>query len=63
MKVKVDQDLCAACGLCADVCPEVFELKADGKAVPKAETVPAAAEESCRDAAAQCPAEAILIEE
>lgn len=28
----VDKDLCIGCGLCADICPEVFVLDDDGKA-------------------------------
>ena len=26
MKVAVDEALCSGCGLCVDICPEVFEL-------------------------------------
>ncbi len=26
MKVAVDEALCSGCGLCTDICPEVFEL-------------------------------------
>jgi ferredoxin len=29
MKAIVDKDLCIGCGLCVDVCPEVFEMNAD----------------------------------
>ncbi len=38
-KVHVDEDLCIGCGLCADTCPDVFELGDDGKAKVKAEGV------------------------
>lgn len=30
--VSVDQALCIGCGVCIDMCPEVFVLTADGKA-------------------------------
>jgi ferredoxin len=60
MKATVDSDLCIGCGLCVDICPEVFEMEGD-KAVPKVDPVPPAAEETCRDAAEQCPVEAIKI--
>jgi ferredoxin len=61
MKARVDQDLCVGCGLCPEICPEVFEMDGD-KAVAKVDEVPAGAEDACRDAAEQCPAEAIKIE-
>ncbi len=32
MAVKVDMDLCTGCGLCAQICPDVFELGDDGYA-------------------------------
>lgn len=61
MKATVDQDLCVGCGLCPELCPDVFRMDGD-KAVAKVDEVPAEAEEACRDAAEQCPAEAIKIE-
>ena len=62
MKVAIDKDLCTGCGLCCDECPVVFDFDGDTAAV-KVERVAADAEESCRDAAEQCPTEAITIEE
>jgi len=62
MKAMVDKSLCAGCGICPDICPEVFEIDGDC-AVVKVDRVPPEAEESCRDAAQQCPSEAIQIEE
>lgn len=31
-KIIIDQELCIGCGACANLCPEVFEMKNDGKA-------------------------------
>jgi ferredoxin len=62
MKASVDKDLCIGCGLCVDVCPQVFEMN-DDKAVTKVNPVPPEAEAPCRDAAGQCPVEAIKIED
>jgi len=62
MKAKVDQETCIGCGLCADICPAVFEMNADNLAEVRIEAVPDAAEEACREAAESCPVEAIAIE-
>jgi ferredoxin len=62
MKVKVDPDLCTACELCTETCPEVFEMGED-IAIVKVGTVPSDLEESARQAAEDCPAEAIIVEE
>ena len=61
MKAIVDKELCVGCGLCPELCPEVFQMEGDTAGV-KVDQVPAGAEEACRDAAQQCPAEAIKIE-
>ena len=62
MKAIVDQNLCTGCGLCPDICPEVFEMDGD-VARTKIDEVPEAAAEACRQAAEDCPVEAISIEE
>ena len=56
----VDKQTCVGCGICADTCPEVFEMQ-DGVAVVVADVVPKAAEATCKDAASNCPVEAITI--
>jgi ferredoxin len=61
MKATVDADLCTGCGLCESTCPEVFELQ-DDVAVVKVDTVPKDVEESCKQAAEDCPVEAISCE-
>ena len=35
MKANVDQNLCSGCGLCEQVCPEVFEMGDDNIAKVK----------------------------
>jgi ferredoxin len=61
MRAIVDKETCVGCGLCCDVCPEVFEMAGD-TAIAKVDKVPAEAEDTCQDAAAQCPTEAIKID-
>ena len=51
MRATVDKSLCMGCGLCPDICPEVFEMDGD-QAVTKADKVPTGAEDACREAAA-----------
>jgi len=62
MKVKVDEETCIGCGVCVDTCPEVFEL-ADDKAIAKVNEVPKDLFESCKEAADNCPVEAIELKE
>lgn len=52
--VKIDSKKCIGCGLCASICPSVFEMKGD-KATVKAQK-----QEKCVDEAiSSCPASAI----
>ncbi|MDO9542964.1 MAG: ferredoxin [Kiritimatiellia bacterium] len=62
MKAKIDVNLCTGCGLCVDTCPAVFESD-DPVAKVIAEEVPEKDLNACREAADNCPVEAILIEE
>jgi ferredoxin len=63
MKAHVDQTTCIGCGLCAETCPAVFEMGDDDLAKVIADPVPAGAEADCREAAENCPVEAISIDE
>ncbi|MBN2450667.1 MAG: ferredoxin [Lentisphaeria bacterium] len=63
MKLRVDRETCTGCGLCAEICPAVFEMGDDDLARVKGNAVPADAEADCREAVESCPVEAIRIEE
>lgn len=62
MRAIVDPDVCTGCELCTQTCPEIFKMEND-KAVAYVHPVPPESIESCRQAAADCPLEAIKIEE
>ena len=60
MRVRVE-DSCTACGLCAETCPDVFQMGAEFAEVIS-DPVPPESEDSAQEAADDCPVEAIIIE-
>lgn len=60
-KVTVDKDKCAASTLCETICPEVFEV--DEYAQVKKDVEVNKYEEEIKDAALNCPTQAISVEE
>ena len=61
MKASIDQEMCTGCSLCEQTCPEVFKIE-DDKAVAYVDEVPVEAEETCKQAAEDCPVECITVE-
>ena len=61
MKAIVDAEACIGCAECEAVCPAVFEMSDDDIALVKVDEVPADAEADCKEAADECPVEAISI--
>lgn len=61
MKVRVDLDSCVSSGSCANVCPEVFELRDDGYLHVLQEEPDEALRASVEDAAELCPTGAITV--
>ncbi len=63
VKATVNEE-CIACGLCVEICPEVFKMSESGD---KAEVIvgeaPEANQDSCREAADGCPVDAIELTE
>ena len=57
MKVCITED-CISCGVCVDICPDVFEL-GNMMAVVKVDAIPAQLEEAVKDCIESCPVEAI----
>ena len=62
MKAYVDKDDCIGCGLCPEICPEIFQMGDDGKAVASKDEVPEILLTGAKEAEEQCPVSAITVE-
>ncbi|MBI9016077.1 MAG: ferredoxin [Phycisphaerae bacterium] len=60
MKAIVNADTCTGCGICVDICPEVFQFVGN-VAQAILDPVPNLLEEATSQAADSCPVEAIKI--
>jgi ferredoxin len=64
MHVTIDEDKCCASGQCVVAAPDVFDQRDDDGIVILLDASPAAEyHQAVRDAAAVCPAAAILVRE
>lgn len=64
VRVAVDRDRCCASGQCVVLAPDAFEQSdEDGSAYPIRDEPAAPLWESVRDAAANCPTQAISIQQ
>ena len=63
MRVTVDFDVCASTGACAQVAPEVFEVRSDGFLYILQEEPGEDLREKVQQAADLCPTAAITIED
>jgi ferredoxin len=59
----VDRDGCIGCGLCAEICPEVFRMDDEGLAEVIVDEVPGDAKESAAEARDGCPVSVISLED
>ena len=63
MKASIDREGCMSCGLCPEVCPEVFRMADDGKAEVYTDPVPDEAQDTAIEAQDSCPVSVITVEE
>ncbi len=61
MKIYIDEDLCTGCGICEEMCPEVFQVGEDE--VSHIISDDECEEHDLREIAEECPSEAITVEE
>ena len=62
MKAFTDKNRCIGCGICVSVCPVVFAMGDDGKAVPVMSDVPEGSMDNARNAEESCPTDAVMLE-
>jgi len=55
--VKVDQNKCIGCGLCAGICPDTFQMNSDNKS----EVINDEVNDCAKNAAQNCPVGAISL--
>ena len=65
MKITIDQEKCIGCSSCSAICPDVFELNEENKAILKKDgSKQGEANDDCvKEAADVCPVQAIEMEE
>jgi len=61
MKGFVDKDTCLGCGICPGICPEIFAMDDDGKAMASNKEITKELLESAKEAEMQCPVSAITL--
>ena len=63
MIVKINEEECTGCEECVEACEAVFEMTEDGElAKVIMDVIPPELEDEVKEAAEECPAEAIIIE-
>lgn len=63
MKVTVDQNSCIGCGMCFDICPEIFICNDDSKSEVNQENSVESFEDKIKEARDICPVSAIIVED
>ena len=61
MKAFVDKETCIGCGLCPDICPDIFRMDDDGLAIAEDIEIPEELIASSQEAEESCPVAAITV--
>jgi ferredoxin len=61
LKATIDRDGCISCGICAETCPAVFNMAADGLAEVIAPVIPDGEKDKAAEARDGCPVSVISI--
>ncbi len=62
-KAKVNQEVCIGCGMCIEMCPEVFKYNDDDKSEAVGEVSNEDLKDKVLDAQEVCPVDAIEVDE
>ena len=63
MKAKIDKSGCIGCGICTDICPEVFSIGKNAYAKVDVDIIPEDELDAVKEAVENCPASVITMEE
>lgn len=63
LKVVIDKAACCGYGICAEICPEVYKLDANGIVYIDDPIVPEGLEKPAREGCEACPQAALALEE
>ncbi len=63
VKISVEERTCIGCGTCSTLCPDIFELSEDGRAIVKIEVVEGKLADCAKEAEESCPTGSITTEE
>lgn len=61
MTVKIEREKCCGYGICAEICPSVYKLDAQGFVYVDSDLVPAGDEEAAQEGAEACPEAALVV--
>lgn len=61
MRIVINEDECTGCGVCEQLCPDVFQIQEDEKAHVLIQDGCNGCD--CQEAVDSCPTEAIVMEE